>query len=84
MTVRSVVVSTGTIDIYKLTRSLMNAWSERHVDIEVLQWGSWERRTNIMRDRMKWPHVRQMIHGIHERMYKLRAGNSRAPVSAAL
>lgn len=80
----SALVGTGTIDIYKPTRSLMNAWGVRHVDIEVLQWGSWERSADIMRDRMKWPHVRQMMRGIQERMYQVRAGNSRAPVTAAL
>lgn len=80
----SALVGTGTIDIYKPTRSLMDAWGVRHVDIEVLQWGSWERSADIMRDRMKWPHVRQMMRGIQERMYQVRVGNSRAPVTAAL
>ncbi len=80
----SALVGTGTIDIYKPTRSLMDAWGVRHVDIEVLKWGSYERSMDIMRDRMRWPHVRQMMRGIQERLYQVRAGDFQAPVTAAL
>ncbi len=71
----SALVGTGTIDIYKPTRGMMNAWGVRHVDIEVLEWGSWERSMDIMRDRMKWPHVRAMMRGIEERLQLTRAGS---------
>ena len=80
----SALVGTGTIDIYKPTRSQMNAWGVRHVDIEVLRWGSYQRSMDIMRDRMKWPHVRQMVRGIQERMYQVRASDYRGPITASL
>jgi|GEM_PF-3047294 3D (Asp-Asp-Asp) domain-containing protein len=80
----SALVGTGTIDIYKPTRTQMDAWGVRHVNIEVLQWGSYERSMDIMRDRMKWPHVRQMVRGIQERMYQVKAGDYRGPITAAL
>jgi hypothetical protein len=54
------------------------------VDIEVLQWGSYEQSMNIMRDRMKWPHVRQMMRGIQERMYQVRTNGFQGPITAAL
>lgn len=80
----SALVGTGTIDIYKPTRSQMNAWGVRHVNIEVLQWGSYQQSMNIMRDRMKWPHVRQMVRGIQERMYQVKTGGYQGPVTASL
>lgn len=81
----SALVGTGTIDIYKPTRGMMNAWGVRHVDIEVLEWGSWQRSMNIMRDRTKWPHVRAMMRGIEERFYQAREGGSwRKSLTAAL
>lgn len=80
----SALVGTGTIDIYKPTRGLMDAWGVRHVDIEVLQWGSYEQSMNIMRDRMKWPHVREMMRGIQERMFSTRTGGYQGPITAAL
>lgn len=80
----SALVGTGTIDIYKPTRGQMDAWGVRHVNIEVLQWGSYERSMDIMRDRMKWPHVRQMVRGIQERMYQVKTGGYKGLVTASL
>lgn len=80
----SALVGTGTIDIYKPTRTQMNAWGVRHVDIEVLQWGSYERSMSIMRDRMKWPHVRRMVNDIQERVYQATASSLKPVVTAAL
>lgn len=80
----SALVGTGTIDIYKPTRTQMNAWGVRHVDIEVLQWGSYERSMSIMRERMKWPHVRRMVNDIQERVYQASASSLKPIVTAAL
>ncbi len=80
----SALVGTGTIDIYKPTRGQMNDWGVRHVDIEVLQWGSYERSMAIMRDRMKWPHVRRMVNDIQTRVYQATANNFKPVVTAAL
>lgn len=60
----SALVGTGTIDLYKPSQGMMNQWGVRHVDIEVLQWGSFERSMEIMRDRVRWPHVRRMVNDI--------------------
>lgn len=64
----SALVGTGTIDLYKPSRSQMDAWGVRHVDIEVIQWGSFERSMQLMRDRTKWRHVRAMMEGIEARL----------------
>src|SRR5436309_15859055 len=36
------LVGTETIDLYKLNRLEMQRWGVRHVDIDILQWGSAE------------------------------------------
>lgn len=80
----SALVGTGTIDIYKPSRRQMDDWGVRHVDIEVLQWGSYERSMAIMKDRMRWPHVRQMVEDIQSRVYQVTAKSLKAPITAAL
>lgn len=65
----SALVGTGTIDLYKPTQGMMNDWGVRHVDIEVLQWGSYERSMDIMRDRLRWPHVRRMMEDIQTKVF---------------
>ena len=37
------LIGTNTIDLYKPTRIEMRRWGVRHVDIDILQWGSEER-----------------------------------------
>jgi 3D (Asp-Asp-Asp) domain-containing protein len=60
----SALVGTGTIDLYKPNRGMMNDWGVRNVEIEVIRWGSYHRSMSIMRERTRWPHVRRMIEGI--------------------
>ena len=81
----SALVGTGTIDIYKPSRSLMDAWGVRHVDIEVIQWGSYARSMAIMKDRMKWPHIRHMMADIQSGVYWAAAHAFRSPpITASL
>lgn len=64
----SALVGTGTIDLYRPTQGLMNQWGVRNVDIEVLQWGSFERSQQLLQGRTRYPHVRQMFDGIQRRL----------------
>lgn len=80
----SALVGTGTIDLYKPSRTMMNDWGVRHVDIRVLQWGSYERSMQLMRDRSRWPHVRQMMNGIQTRMGSIGIPTRPVPLTAAL
>jgi 3D (Asp-Asp-Asp) domain-containing protein len=80
----SALVGTGTIDLYKPSRAQMNDWGVRHVDIEVIHWGSYEHSMELMRDRTKWKHVRQMIDGIQDRLHTAGLSGERFPVTAAL
>lgn len=52
---------TNTIDLYKPSRSAMNAWGVRRVTIENLQWGDPHRSLAVLKGRAKYKHVRRMI-----------------------
>jgi 3D (Asp-Asp-Asp) domain-containing protein len=80
----SALVGTGTIDIYKPSRKQMNDWGVRHVNIEVLQWGSYQRSVAIMKDRMRWPHVRRMVEDIQSNAMQTTAAVFKKPLTASL
>lgn len=55
------LVGTNTIDLYKPSRLEMKRWGVRHVDIDVLQWGSRDQSLKVLGPRKKHPQVRKMI-----------------------
>jgi 3D (Asp-Asp-Asp) domain-containing protein len=55
------LVGTETIDLYKPSRLEMQRWGMRHVDIDILQWGSEEKSLKVLGPRAKNRTVRQMI-----------------------
>ena len=55
------LIGTSTIDLYKPTRLEMKRWGVRHVDIDILQWGSEEQSLKVLGPRAKHRTVRQMI-----------------------
>jgi 3D (Asp-Asp-Asp) domain-containing protein len=61
----SALVGTNTIDLYKPSRSEMNNWGTRNVNIRVVKWGSFSRSLAIMRGRERNDHVRKMVQRIH-------------------
>lgn len=60
----SALTGTGTIDIYKPSRSMMNQWGRRNVEITVVRWGSFKRSAEILSARTKHTHCRQMLENI--------------------
>ncbi|WP_395750965.1 3D domain-containing protein [Prosthecobacter sp.] len=80
----SALVGTGTIDLYKPSRNQMDDWGVRHVDIEVIHWGSYEKSMELMRDRTKWRHVRTMMEGIEARLRTAGMPTGKTPFTAAL
>lgn len=79
----SALVGSDTIDLYKPTRGMMSQWGVRNVDIEVIQWGSFQRSLELMHERAQYPHVRRMMDAI-ERSQQSQAAVPRAllPVTA--
>ena len=80
----SALVGTGTIDLYKPSRNAMDDWGVRHVDIKVLQWGSYDRSAQLMKDRTRWPHVRQMLNSIQTQIRATGVPAKRLPLTASL
>src|SRR3954447_15076300 len=60
------LIGTNTIDLYKTSRSAMHQWGVRHVDIDVIEWGSKEQSLKVLRPRGKHRAVRQMIAGLEK------------------
>jgi 3D (Asp-Asp-Asp) domain-containing protein len=60
----SALVGTDTVDIYHTSKSAMNHWGVRHVDIEITKWGDYEKSRQILSQRTKYKHCRQMYAAI--------------------
>jgi 3D (Asp-Asp-Asp) domain-containing protein len=58
------LIGTNTIDLYKTSRRAVRAWGVRHVDIEILEWGSRQQSLKVLAPRKKNGLVRRMIAGI--------------------
>ena len=66
----SALVGRKTVDLYMPTRRTMNAWGVRHVEIEILEWGSKAMSLKMLEPRQRNSHVRRMV-------YALRNGQSK-------
>lgn len=76
------LVGTGTIDLYRPTQTQMNDWGVRNVDIEVIEWGSFERSQQLLQGRTHYPHVRQMFDGIQRRLNQPATSTKITPITA--
>jgi 3D (Asp-Asp-Asp) domain-containing protein len=63
----SALVGTDTIDLYKTTRLAMNRWGVRHVDIDILEWGSDEQSLKILAPRCRSHRVKRMVAALQQR-----------------
>src|SRR5205807_1611730 len=61
------LVGTNTIDLYKPSRLEMKRWGVRHVNIDVLQWGSREESLKVLAPRSKHRIVRKMMVGLQKK-----------------
>ncbi len=61
------LVGKNTIDLYRPTRSSMNRWGVRHVEIQIVEWGCFQRSLKIMHPRRRFGHVRRMVESIEKR-----------------
>jgi len=60
----SALTGTGTIDIYKPSKDIMNQWGRRNVEITIVQWGSFNRSAEILAQRTSYSHCRSMLANI--------------------
>ena len=61
------LIGTNTIDLYKASRSAMRQWGVRHVDIEIIEWGSKEQSLKVLNPRKKNRLIRRMIAGLEQK-----------------
>lgn len=61
------LIGTDTIDLYKTSRSAMRQWGVRHVDIEIIEWGSKEQSLKVLSPRKKNRLIRRMIAGLEQK-----------------
>ncbi len=57
----SALVGRQTVDLYMPTRRKMNEWGMRHVEIEIIEWGSKVMSLKILRPRTHNRHVARMV-----------------------
>lgn len=62
----SALVGRRTVDLFFPSRRLMNQWGMRHVEIEILEWGSARRSLEVLADRRRHPQVRKMVASLSE------------------
>jgi 3D (Asp-Asp-Asp) domain-containing protein len=60
----SALTGTGTVDLYKPNKAVMNQWGRRNVELTIVQWGSMTRSAEILSQRTKFDHCRQMLANI--------------------
>lgn len=52
------------VDVYRPSFVSMNKWGAKHFEIEVLEWGSFKDSKDILSDRLKYKHCREMYNNI--------------------
>jgi 3D (Asp-Asp-Asp) domain-containing protein len=61
------LIGTDTIDLYKTNRLAMRKWGVRHVDIDILKWGSEAQSLYVLTPRARNHTCRRMIVVLQER-----------------
>lgn len=56
----SALVGKDTLDLYTRSQQEMNFWGVRHVKVEFLRWGSYDKSFELLSQRLQYPHCRQM------------------------
>ena len=60
----SALTGTGTVDIYKPNKEIMNLWGTRNVEMTIVQWGSFTRSAQLLSQRGGFDHCKKMLANI--------------------
>jgi len=71
------LIGTNTIDLFKNSRLDMKRWGVRHVDIDILQWGSEERSVKILAPRARHKKVRRMLVALNSKKKPIEVADKR-------
>lgn len=72
----SALIGTNTIDLYKHTKLEMKRWGVRHVDIDILEWGSDEQSLKVLTPRAKHRQVQRMIFALQKKSLSRNLGHA--------
>jgi 3D (Asp-Asp-Asp) domain-containing protein len=83
----SALVGRKTIDLFMPSNARMHAWGMRHVNIEIIKMGCFQRSLDVLRPRQKARHVRKMVAALRTKQLAaaplLAGGPSTAPALGA-
>ena len=71
------LVGTNTIDLFKNSRREVKQWGVRHVDIDILQWGSDTESLKILGPRTKHKKVRRMVAALNSKKTPMELADKR-------
>src|SRR5947208_9766007 len=71
------LIGTNTIDLFKNSRLEMKRWGVRHVDIDILQWGSEQQSVKILAPRAKHKKVRRMLVALNSKKRPIEVADKR-------
>jgi 3D (Asp-Asp-Asp) domain-containing protein len=57
----SALVGRKTVDLYMPNMKMVRAWGVKHLEIEILEWGSRTMSLKLLEGRQRRAHVRQMV-----------------------
>jgi 3D (Asp-Asp-Asp) domain-containing protein len=66
----SALVGRQTVDLFMPSNAAMRQWGCRHVEIEILEWGSAAMSLKLLEPRKKHAHVRTMVASLHRKGVK--------------
>ena len=66
----SALTGTNTIDIFHPTLGGIKKWGLRTIEIDIVQWGSWERTLALLKGRQSHWHTRKMYAQANEKVQK--------------
>ena len=70
----SALVGRKTVDLYKPNMRAVNKWGVRHVEIEILEWGSKPMSLRILQPRAKRGYIRTMVAALRKDVPKVPQG----------
>lgn len=64
----SALVGSETIDLYKPSRQMMNTWGVKHVEIEIIKFGCYQKSLRLLEGRTRYAHCKQMHNAIKKQI----------------
>lgn len=63
----SAMVGKNKVDLFKTNYRDVYQWGVRSVNLEILEWGCWDKSLAVLKPRSRWGHVREMVERLEKR-----------------